>query len=76
LIPENELTKAAGIVMSAKTGGPEVNEFYQTSHSSVFACGNVLHVTGLVDDVTTESENAGRFAALYAMGQSLTGGQE
>lgn len=76
LIPENELTKAAEIVMSAKTGGPEVNEFYQTSQSSVFACGNVLHVTGLVDDVTTESENAGRFAALYAMGQSLTGGQE
>ena len=40
---------------------------------AVFACGNVLHVTGLVDDVTTESEKAGRFAAMYAMGQSLGG---
>ena len=72
LIPENELTRAAGIAMSEKTGGPEVNEFYQTQQPSVFACGNVLHVTGLVDDVTTESEKAGRFAALYAMGQPLT----
>ena len=72
LIPENELTRAAGIAMSEKTGGPEVNEFYQTQQPSVFACGNVLHVTGLVDNVTTESEKAGRFAALYAMGQSLT----
>ena len=73
LIPENELTRAAGITMSDKTGGPSVNEYYQTDNPAVFACGNVLHVTGLVDDVTTESEKAGRFAALYAMGQLLTG---
>ena len=73
LIPENELTRAAGIGMSEKTGGPAVNEYYQTDDPAVFACGNVLHVTGLVDDVTTESEKAGRFAAMYAMGQSLGG---
>ena len=51
-------------------------EFYQTQQPSVFACGNVLHVTGLVDHVTTESEKAGHFAALYAMGRPLTGGQK
>lgn len=68
LIPENELTRAAGITMSETTGGPAVNEYYQTDDPAVFACGNVLHVTGLVDDVTIESEKAGRFAALYAMG--------
>ena len=76
LIPENELTRAAGIAVSEKSGGPVVNEYYQTDNPSVFACGNVLHVTGLVDDVTTESEKAGRFAAMYAMGQSFTGGQQ
>lgn len=68
LIPENELTREAGITMSEKTGGPAVNEYYQTDDPAIFACGNVLHVTGLVDDVTIESEKAGRFAALYAMG--------
>ena len=66
LIPENELTKAFGIVLSPLTGGPVVNEFYQTEVPYIFACGNVLHVTGLVDDVTRESEKAGGFAALYA----------
>lgn len=76
LIPENELTRAAGITISDKTDGPVVNEYYQTDAPSVFACGNVLHVTGLVDDVTTESEKAGRFAAMYAMGQPLSGGQD
>ena len=76
LIPENELTRAAGIVMSEKTGGPVVNEYYQTSVPAVFACGNVLHVTGLVDNVTTESEAAGSFAAMYAMGRTLNGGHE
>lgn len=76
LIPENELTRAAGISMSEKTGGPAVNEYYQTDDPAVFACGNVLHVTGLVDDVTKESEKAGRFAAMYAIGQLPAGGQE
>ncbi len=76
LIPENELTRAAGISISDETGGPAVNEYYQTDNPAVFACGNVLHVTGLVDDVTTESEKTGRFAALYAMGQLCTGGQK
>lgn len=75
LISENELTRAAGITMSETTSGPAVNEYYQTDSPAVFACGNVLHVTGLVDDVTVESEKAGRFAALYAMNQPLDGGK-
>ncbi len=75
LIPENELTRDAGIRLSEKTGGPVVNEFYQTDNEAVFACGNVLHVTGLVDDVTIESEKAGRFAALYAQSKTFNGGQ-
>jgi len=75
LIPENELTRAAGITVSEITGGPVVNTYYQTDNPSVFACGNVLHVTGLVDDVTTESERAGRYAALYAMGKPMDGGK-
>lgn len=66
LIPENELTRTAGIVISEKTGGPVVNESFQTNHPEVFACGNVLHVTGLVDDVTVESEKVGKNAAIYA----------
>ena len=75
LIPENELTRAAGISILKETGGPSVNEFYQTDNPSVFACGNVLHVTGLVDDVTVESEKAGRYASLYAKGMPLGGGE-
>lgn len=77
LIPENELTRAAGITLSEMTGGPVVNEYYQTTDNpAVFACGNVLHVTGLVDDVTTESEKAGKYAAMYAMDRSFTGGHK
>ena len=71
LIPENELTRAAGIAISPETGGPIVNEFLQTDHPAVFACGNVLHVTGLVDNVTVESEKAGKYAAMYAKGLPL-----
>lgn len=71
LIPENELTKAAGITISKTTGGPVVNEYYQTDKPAIFACGNVLHVTGLVDDVTAESEKAGKNAAAYATGIEL-----
>ncbi len=69
LIPENELSRKAEIRMSPVTGGPEVNQFMQTSAPSVFACGNVVHVNDLVDNVTAESIRAGESAAAYAKGQ-------
>ncbi|MCD8356714.1 MAG: NAD(P)/FAD-dependent oxidoreductase [Clostridia bacterium] len=67
LIPENELTRKAEIKMNRITNGPEVNQYMQTSAGNIFACGNVVHVNDLVDNVTTESQKAGRFAAQYAM---------
>ncbi len=66
LIPENELTKAAGIRIHPITNGPEVNQYMQTSVERVFACGNVVHVNDLADNVSEESLIAGREAALYA----------
>ena len=68
LIPENELTKKAEIRMSDVTNGPVVNQYMQTSEESVFACGNVVHVNDLVDNVTVESVTAGKYAARYALG--------
>ena len=68
LLPENELTRKAGIEMNPITNGPKVNQYMQTSSESVFACGNVVHVNDLVDNVSTESMKAGKFAAQYAMG--------
>lgn len=67
LIPENELTKKAEIKISEITNGPIVNQYMQTSVDSVFACGNVVHVNDLVDNVTVESMVAGKYAVLYAM---------
>lgn len=69
LIPENELTKNAGIAVNPITGGPIVNQYMQTSSPAVFACGNVVHVNDLVDNVSAESERAGKYASLYAMGK-------
>lgn len=69
LIPENELTRKAGIKINPITNGPEVNQYMQTSASGIFACGNVVHVNDLVDNVSSESETAGKFAALYAAGK-------
>ena len=68
LIPENELTRAAGIEIDRVTNGPSVNQYMQTSLRSVFACGNVVHVNDLVDNVSRESEQAGRSAARFAKG--------
>lgn len=68
LIPENELTRKAGIEVSPITNGPKVNQYMQTSAEKIFACGNVVHVNDLVDNVSTESMKAGKFAAQYAMG--------
>ena len=69
LIPENELSEAAGIVLDPATGGPVVNEHMETSIPGIFACGNVVHVHDLVDYVTETGELAGESAANYAMGK-------
>lgn len=71
LIPENELTKCAGIMLSKVTSGPEVNESMETEVEGIFACGNVLHVHDLVDYVTMESIKAGKGAAEYIKGRRI-----
>lgn len=68
LVPENELTRAAGIEIDPRTNGATVGEDMQTSMEGVFACGNVLHVHDLVDYVSAESEKAGKSAAQYVLG--------
>ena len=65
LIPENELSSAAGVELSGVTRGPVVNESLETSIPGIFACGNVLHVHDLVDYVSEESAMAGRCAAAF-----------
>lgn len=65
LIPENELSRRAGVALSPATNGPVVNERLETSVPGVFACGNVLHVHDLVDFVSLEGEATGRAAAQY-----------
>ena len=66
LIPENELSKGAGVELSAATAGPLVDDALQTRVPGIFACGNVLHVHDLVDYVSEEAAQAGRHAAEYA----------
>lgn len=68
LLPENELSSAAGVHLSGVTGGPEVTDRLATSIPGVFACGNVLHVHDLVDFVSQEAQRAGENAALYLQG--------
>lgn len=63
LLPENELTKAAGIPLDRVTGGALVNQFRRTEEDGVYSCGNVLHVHDLVDYVSEEAELAGKSAA-------------
>lgn len=63
LIPENELTRETNVDISPFTGGPVVNQKMETSVSGIFACGNVVHVNDLVDNVTVESIIAGKSAA-------------
>ena len=65
LIPENELSAKLGTAMAPVTNGPAVNESLETSIPGVFACGNVLHVHDLVDYVSQEAANAGKYAARY-----------
>lgn len=68
LIPENELSVAAGVKLDPRTRGAVVDQSLQTGVPGIFACGNVLHVHDLADNVTTESERAGAAAATYALG--------
>jgi thioredoxin reductase len=62
LIPENELSKLAGVAMDPSTGGAYVNEFLETDMPGIFSCGNVLHVNDYVDEVSTEGEIAAQGA--------------
>lgn len=68
LIPENELSVAAGVELDPRTRGAVVDQSLQTGVPGIFACGNVLHVHDLADNVTTESQRAGTAAAAYALG--------
>lgn len=73
LIPENELSKNSGLELDRITNGPCVDEYRETEHAGVFACGNVLQVHDLVDYVTEESQIAGLGAAKYIKGEKVTG---
>jgi NADPH-dependent 2,4-dienoyl-CoA reductase/sulfur reductase-like enzyme len=73
LLPENELSRTADVKLSTITGGPEVDESLETNMEGIFACGNVLHVHDLVDNVTLESYSAGRNAAKYVKGKRFDG---
>lgn len=74
LIPENELSVAAGVELDPHTRGAVVDQSLQTGVPGIFACGNVLHVHDLADNVTTESERAGAAAAAYALGDGAGAG--
>jgi len=67
LIPENELSRMAGVALDPVTGGPVVDESMATSVPGVYAAGNVVQVYDLVDDVTESALRAGRFATEYAL---------
>jgi hypothetical protein len=70
LIPENELSRAAGVPINQDTAGPLVDGTLMTGVPGVFACGNVLHVHDLVDFVTEESRRCGACAAAYLAGET------
>ena len=71
LIPETDLVQ--NLVMHKRTNCPEVDDYFITSETGVFACGNFLHVHDLVDNVTLESINAGSNAAEFALGVKQKG---
>ncbi len=71
LIPENELSRNAGVLMNSLTNGPIVNESLETNIEGIFACGNVLHVHDLVDYVSEEAKKAGESAAKYVKGEQI-----
>ncbi|HYA22434.1 MAG TPA: FAD-dependent oxidoreductase [Thermoproteota archaeon] len=72
LIPENELSEEAGIVLDPLTGGPVVDQHMETSVPGIFACGNAVHVHDLVDHVTETGMTAGSSAAKFARGELET----
>ncbi len=69
LIPENELSKTAGVPLDRVTNGATVDQDRQTDIPGIYACGNVLHVHDLVDFVSEEAEIAGKSAAAYINGE-------
>ncbi len=69
LIPENELSKQAGVLLDLRTGGPVVDQNYQTSVAGIFAAGNVVQVFDLVDYVSICGMKAGESAARFALGE-------
>jgi NADPH-dependent 2,4-dienoyl-CoA reductase/sulfur reductase-like enzyme len=69
LIPENELSKKAGVALDPVTGGPFVDEHFQTNVPGIFAAGNVVHVYDLVDWVSLAGVEAGRSAAEFALAE-------
>jgi NADPH-dependent 2,4-dienoyl-CoA reductase/sulfur reductase-like enzyme len=66
LIPENELSKKANVKLDSSTNGPIIDSRFQTNIEGIFAAGNVLHVNDLVDNVSFEGSEAGKYASLYA----------
>ncbi|UCF09544.1 MAG: FAD-dependent oxidoreductase [Candidatus Bipolaricaulota bacterium] len=76
LIPENELSRNADVVLDPMTGGAVVNERYMTSVDGIFSCGNVLHIHDLADRAAEEGDRAGRCAARYALGPSTSRREE
>lgn len=76
LLPENELSKTAGVALSPITSGPVVNDSLETNIPGVFACGNVLHVHDLVDFVSQEAANAGKNAAKYIKNGETTSAKQ
>lgn len=76
LIPENELSVAAGVELDPRTRGAVVDQSLQTGVPGIFACGNVLHVHDLADNVTTESECAGAAAAAWALSSGTGAGTD
>ncbi|MBP9920756.1 NAD(P)/FAD-dependent oxidoreductase [Proteiniclasticum ruminis] len=73
LIPENEITKNAGIAIDPRTSGPIVNEAMETNVKGIFACGNVVHVHDLVDFVSEEGKKAGLSASRFIKNELLEG---
>lgn len=71
LVPENELSSQAGVAIDPVTNGPIVNESMMTNIPGIFACGNVLHVHDLVDNVSKEAEGAGAYAGRYVREHGL-----
>lgn len=69
LIPDNIITKEAGITIDKETGGAEVNQYYETDLDGVFVSGNVLHIHDLVDYITLESELVGKGVTAYLLGK-------